>query len=156
MLPWSWPTDIGLKHKWGIMKRSRTFRPSRLMKLSVNKNAVFTLWGNWKYHTASLFLRCFDVEIILRDPAAVRGCREKSKWVRKKLGPNFFLARLDFSRPSLTAPGSPRMRSSVNCIKLFGCVYWELLRRWDLLWMVIIMWSFIDVWMLFKMLKFLP
>ena len=44
--------------------RYRTFRPLMLMKLSGNKNAISTLRGNWKYHTASLFLRGFDVEII--------------------------------------------------------------------------------------------
>ena len=69
--------------------------------------------------------------IILGDPGAVSGGGKKSKRARKKIGrrkvknenrspgllfsfltflrPIFFLARLDFFPPPLTAPGSPRM-----------------------------------------------
>ena len=35
--------------------------------------------------------------------------REKKSGEEKARGPNFFLARLDFSPAPLTAPGSPRM-----------------------------------------------
>ena len=48
---------------------------------------------------------------ILEDPGTVSGGGKKSKRARKKLTllrPNFFLARLDFFPPPLTAPGSPR------------------------------------------------
>ena len=71
---------------------------------------------------------CFGAGDLLGDPGAVSGGGKKSKRERKKFGrrkvknekklffsfltflrPNFFLARLDFFPPPLTAPGSPRM-----------------------------------------------
>ena len=55
--------------------------------------------------TSTLF-----VCIILGDPGTDSWGGEKSKRARKKkFGRSFFLARLDFSPPPLSAPGSPRM-----------------------------------------------
>ena len=76
--------------------------------------------GNYTRHEQSEFT-CSAVHI-LGDPGAVSGGGKKSKRARKTdpgefltfIRPNFFVARLDFFPPPLTAPGSPRMCCTVR------------------------------------------